>query len=332
MAGGLWTPVLASKNATLELDDYIKSMPEWSDWYDFCRQDVVYNGKIHGIPYRTNVRGTIIYRKSLFEKAGLDPTKPPTTWDEAHSMAAKLTQKEGDKITTAGWHIIFAPADLSQQYEDALYQMGGNYFNEDRTKPLNDTPEGEAALQFLVHFVEKGILPKEGMDSGVPNLNAYTAGLVALYPGWPQDLVNTRLNAPQIWEDTLTAPPLKQKEQRVQAYVDKYQIYKRTKFPDQAFALVKALSSEDTGIKLSIEGTGGLPVRMAHEAAPSFQDPRMKRFVDNLQFGKPRQVVPQHFEVQPAMSRHVEEALKGVKPVKQALKEMDETVAKILKG
>jgi ABC-type glycerol-3-phosphate transport system substrate-binding protein len=115
-------------------------------------------------------------------------------------------------------------------------------------------------------------------------------------------------------------------------FVDKYMISKRTKFPDQAFALTRALVSEDTGIKLGIEGTGGMPVRKAHETAPSFQDPRIKQFVDNLQFGKARQVVPQHFEVQPAMSRHVEEAIKGVKPVKQVLKEMDETVLKILKG
>ena len=132
--------------------------------------------------------------------------------------------------------------------------MGGNYFNEDRTKPLNNTPEGEAALQFWVNFVEKGIVPKEGMDSGVPNLNAYTAGKIALYPGWPQDMLNTKLNAPQIWEDTLVGPPLKQKEQKFQLFVDKYMIYKRTKAADESFKLVKALVSGDAGIKLRHRG------------------------------------------------------------------------------
>src|SRR5262245_35575146 len=99
------------------------------------------------------------------------------------------------------------------------------------------------------------------MDSGVPNLNAYTAGKIALYPGWPQDMLNTKLNAPQIWEDTLVAPPLKQKVQKYQIYVDKYLIYKRTKVADESFKLVKALVTGDAGIKLGIEGTWGLPAR-----------------------------------------------------------------------
>jgi hypothetical protein len=54
--------------------------------------------------------------------------------------------------------------------------------------------------------------------------------------------------------------------------------------------------------------------------------------VDNVKFGKIRQVVPQHFDVQPAMGRHVEAAVKGVKSVEQALKDMDEEVTKILKS
>ena len=75
-------------------------MPEWSDWYEVARQDATYQGKVHVIPYRMNARGNIIYRKSLFEKAGLDPTKPPTNWEEALNMALKLTQKDGSgKIT-----------------------------------------------------------------------------------------------------------------------------------------------------------------------------------------------------------------------------------------
>ena len=332
MGGGLWTPVIASKGGALDLDAYIENWPEWSDWHEGPRQDVVYQGKIYAIPYRMNARGNIIYRKSLFEQAGLDPEKPPTTWVEAHEMAAKLTQKQDDKYEVAGWHIVMTPPDLTQQYEDALFQADGTYFNEDRTKPLNNTPEGEAALQFWVSFVEEGILPPEGMDSGVPNLNAYTAGKIALFPGWPQDMLNTKLNAPEIWEDTLVAPPLTGKVQKYQIFVDKYFVYARTKVPDESVALVQALVSGEAGIRLGIEGTWGIPARKAHESAPSYQDPRMQLFIKNTQYGKPRQIVPQHFDVQPAMGREVEAAIRGVKTVQQALADMDDVVLKILQG
>ena len=39
-----------------------------------------------------------------------------------------------------------------------------------------------------------------------------------------------------------------------------------------------------------------------------------------------------YFDVQPAMGREVEAAMQGVKTVKQALKDMDDEVTKILKS
>jgi multiple sugar transport system substrate-binding protein len=333
MGGGLWTPVIAARDATLILDPYMKDVKDWEDWYPAAREDVTLKGNVHAIPYRCNTRGNILYRKSLFEKAGLDPKKPPTTWEEAQSMAAKLTQKAGDKFEVAGWHIVMIPVDLTQQYEDALFQSGGNYFNADRTAPTNSNPEGEEALQFWVDFVQKGVLPKEGMDSGVPNLHAYTAGKIALFPGWPTDIFNTKLNAPQILEDTIAAPPLKRKEQRLQLYIDKYMIFRRTKVADQAVALTLALVDPKVNGPINVEGSGSLPARKAQEGVSElYKDPRWKVIIDSMKYGKPRQIVPQHFDVQPAMGRQVEAAVKGVKTVKQALKDMDEEVSKILKS
>lgn len=103
MGGGLWTPVIASKGGALAIDAYLENWDEWSDWYEGPRQDVTYQGKIYAIPYRMNARGNIIYRKSLFEQAGLDPNKPPATWLEAHEYAAQLTKKEADKYS--GHHL-----------------------------------------------------------------------------------------------------------------------------------------------------------------------------------------------------------------------------------
>ncbi|MEZ4713710.1 MAG: sugar ABC transporter substrate-binding protein [Caldilineaceae bacterium] len=332
MGGGLWTPVIASKGGALVLDDYVATWDDWEDWYEGARKDVTYNGHISAVPYRMNARGNIIYRKSMFEEAGLDPEKPPATWEEAHEMASQLTKKDGDKYDMAGWLIVMNPPDLTQQYEDALFQAGGHYFNEDRTQPLNNTPEGEEALQFWVSFVQDGVLPAEGMDSGIPNLNAYSAGKIALFPGWPQDMLNTKLNAPEIWDDTLVGPPLTHKEQAYQIYVDKYFIYSGTKVPDEAAALVRALVSGDAATAIGIEGVWGLPCRKLQESAKLYEDPRMQVFLGNIQYGKPREIVPQHFDVQPAMGREVEAAVRGAKTVQQALADMDDVVTKILQG
>lgn len=332
MGGGLWTPVIASKGGALNLNDWVATWDDWEDWYEGAREDVVYEGNVSAVPYRMNARGNIIYRKSMFEDAGLDPNSPPGTWEEAVEAAEALTQKTDDgKYEVAGW-LIAVGNGYTQQYEDALFQAGGNYFNDDRSAPTNSTPEGEEALQFWVNFIEQGLLPPEGIDSGVPNLNPYSAGKVALYPGWPQDMLNVKLNAPEIWEDSLVAAPLMHKERKYQLYVDKYFVYSGSKVPDEAVALTRALVSGDAGIQLGIEGTWGLPCRKEQESAPSYDDPRMKVFLDNIQYGKARQIVPEHFDVQPAMSRHVETAILGANTVQEALANMDDEVTKILAG
>ena len=103
--------------------------------------------------------------------------------------------------------------DLASSTRTPLVQAGGAVFTDDLAAPRNATPEGEAALGFLVGFVERGVIPPEGMDAGLGNLHAYTAGRVALFAGFPCDLLNAKLYAPAIWAETLVAPPLRQRQQ-----------------------------------------------------------------------------------------------------------------------
>jgi ABC-type glycerol-3-phosphate transport system substrate-binding protein len=329
MVGGAWLAVLASRNAILPLDALVRGWDEWTDFYESCRRAATYAGVTYGVPYQVVTRGNLIYRKGLFEQAGLDPAAPPLTWEEAQAAAQRLTQTREGRIAVAGWYIRMNDVELAHQYEDALVQAGGKVFTDDLTAPRNATPEGEAALGFLVSFVERGIVPPEGMDSGLGNVHAYTAGRVALFPGFVWDLINAKLFAPAIWDETLVAAPLRQ---RHQLSVNQYLIYERTKAPEAAFALVQALVGDEAGVELGVEGTWGMPARKAHERASALADPRLRRCVESVRYATPRQSVPQLFNVQSAMGRYVEMAIKGIRPVTEVLKEMDATVTKILRG
>jgi multiple sugar transport system substrate-binding protein len=329
MAGAIWIAALASKQALLPLDGLVRGWSDWPDWYEACRRAATYAGVTYGVPYQVVTRGNLIYRKGLFEQAGLNPAAPPRTWDEALTTAHRLTQRQDGRITISGWHIRMSAPDLAQQYEDALVQAGGTVFTDDLTAPRNATPEGEAALRFLVSFVERGILPPEGMDTGLANLNAYTAGRVALFPGFPWDLLNAQIFAPAVWDETLVAPPLHHKQQ---SGTLEYLIYQRTKSPEASFRLIQALVGEQAGVELGIEGVWAMPARKAHERAKVLADPRLRTCVESLRLATPRQVVPQHFDVQPAMGRHVELALRGAMPVAEALRAMDAAVTTILRG
>lgn len=78
----------------------------------------VQDGHVWAIPFRIQTL-SIMYRRDLFTKAGLDPDSPPQTWDEFYRFARRLSDdtdgdglidqygyaiKEGSKA--GGWHFV----------------------------------------------------------------------------------------------------------------------------------------------------------------------------------------------------------------------------------
>lgn len=67
------------------------------------------DGKTYGVPTMAYAMG-LVYNRALFEKAGLDPAAPPTTWDDVRKAAKQITEKTGvpgfAQVTTnnqGGW-------------------------------------------------------------------------------------------------------------------------------------------------------------------------------------------------------------------------------------
>ena len=71
------------------------------------------DGKLAMMPVQvTNYM--LIYRKDLYEEAGLDPENPPATWEDLAAAAEKLTKRDDLGITVAGLQLpIEYPRDCS---------------------------------------------------------------------------------------------------------------------------------------------------------------------------------------------------------------------------
>ena len=62
------------------------------DWNDFIKSVVGYytkDGKLYSMPYNSSTP-IFYYNKDAFKKAGLDPEKPPKTWQDVEAYAKKL--------------------------------------------------------------------------------------------------------------------------------------------------------------------------------------------------------------------------------------------------
>ncbi|GAA1776593.1 ABC transporter substrate-binding protein [Luedemannella helvata] len=81
----------------LPLDDYLAGDRERLAGWDAFVKD----GKVYAAP--VTLQGhPIYYNKSLYEKAGLDPDKPATTWSEFVSNCAAITRATGAKCFAQG--------------------------------------------------------------------------------------------------------------------------------------------------------------------------------------------------------------------------------------
>ncbi|WP_343246322.1 sugar ABC transporter substrate-binding protein [Diplocloster hominis] len=142
-------------------------------------------GKIDGLP-QEGCNWALFYRKDLFEEAGLDPEKPPKTWDEFLECAKALTKDtDGDgKIDQYGygWPV---QAENATDYWVNFMQMCGadisSYANGQWQSKLSDDA-AKQGTQIMVDLVQKyGVSPKSVVDSDWEAVcNMFVEGEVAM--------------------------------------------------------------------------------------------------------------------------------------------------------
>lgn len=141
----------ATRQGILPLDDYISASTEVKkdDWFAVAWNECVWQGKTYAQPFESGTYAAW-YNGDLFEKAGLDITKPPATWEEVDAMAEKVTQ--GNK--TDGYKTIgFIPW---QSRRDLLgWLAGGEWYDEQNQKVTAATPENITAMNWVKQYADK---------------------------------------------------------------------------------------------------------------------------------------------------------------------------------
>jgi multiple sugar transport system substrate-binding protein len=93
------------------------------------------------------------YNRDVFEKSGLDPDKPPVTWDEFDAALAAI-KKAKDEGKHDAWPIAIPELEAANvTFTPWLYQAGGSAVNAEG-KSGYDSPEGIDAANFAVHLAD----------------------------------------------------------------------------------------------------------------------------------------------------------------------------------
>jgi sn-glycerol 3-phosphate transport system substrate-binding protein len=76
---------------------------DWADFLGVIRSYYSQKGELYSMPFNSST-AILYYNRTIFKKAGLDPTKPPKTYEEIEKAAKACVTKGGAKVGfSASW-------------------------------------------------------------------------------------------------------------------------------------------------------------------------------------------------------------------------------------
>jgi multiple sugar transport system substrate-binding protein len=97
----IYAPQFENAGQLVDITDQTKDWAELKDVSPGHKTVATFKDRLYGVPLYADV-SALFYNKDLFKKAGLDPTKPPTSLAEIRSYADKITALGGD---TKGYYL-----------------------------------------------------------------------------------------------------------------------------------------------------------------------------------------------------------------------------------
>jgi ABC-type glycerol-3-phosphate transport system substrate-binding protein len=175
-------PLMISKHVVADITSLAKGWKYWSSYNTGIASIVTdpSTGKIYGVP-QNGYALALLYNRKLFTAAGLDPDKPPATWDEFRSAAKALTTS-----SVAG----YAEPSISYQggwrFTNWMYSAGGDMQSSDGTKATFNSDKGVAVLQLLknMRFTDKSTTKQQGFvqDNILPLLASGKVAMAIMAP------------------------------------------------------------------------------------------------------------------------------------------------------
>jgi len=160
----------AQSGGLLDLSDKVSDLGG-SSWLKGLSEPGSYQDKQYGIPYYAANR-VVIYRKDLFQKAGVDASKIKTR-DQWISATRKLNKGSQQGIYLPGQNWYTLSGFIWDEGGDLATQSGGSW------KGALDTPEALHAMEFYKKLQALGKGPKDSDEAQPPQAEVMAKGQVA---------------------------------------------------------------------------------------------------------------------------------------------------------
>jgi len=191
-APGYVPPDLATNKVLEPLDELVKLDPTTYKNFDPI---TVYGGRRYGVPVNGGL-GAMLYNLELLEKAGLDPTKLPDTWDDLIAAAKKMSN-----AAEGVWGLVLANQAgfaSAQMYYTFLLTAGGELITPDGKSPAFNSEAGLETLTFLADSVYKHKISPQKAYTDVQSWSEWGTrkiGSALLYPVFTANILATKVRS-----------------------------------------------------------------------------------------------------------------------------------------
>lgn len=205
------------------------------------------DGKIYGMPFHFGTEA-LYYRTDYFKDAGLDPAKPPKTWNELAETAKKLTDRSKNRYGFG----IYGKNHVHRLFNYTINAgPDGDVFEYDQARGKYiitfNSPAAQKGWQFLVdmNLVHK-VVPPNVLEMDYPAVtNAFAVGNLAMTSGSPwgaetfkgtnKDIAGKFAVGPHPLPDDFSGTP------KLPVSPVIYGVGRTTKYPEEAFKFLKWL-------------------------------------------------------------------------------------------
>src|SRR5262245_15601267 len=315
-----WVYGYAQGGLVIPLDDTIQDR---ADYNKAAIDSVVWDGKLWAIPFRMESRA-VVFNRGEFVAAGLDPDKPPRTWDEFVKAATALSKsgKFGFAITGGG--------EVGNTVTAALpfvWMNGGDMVSADLKKATINQPAAVEAVQFYVDFYKKKLSPTSTLENdGNANRRLFIANTVVSYLGGPFDIPAIRQQNPKIEIGVMPTPHPAGKNTAGVLGGWSHVIPKDAKNPAEAKKFLQFINTtENQGFF-----TDTFPVRTSSQKLPRFDEPILSQFREMLPYARPYPSHKNWVRIVQAFFDGIQRILLGEQTVQKAMDQANVEVQALL--
>jgi multiple sugar transport system substrate-binding protein len=287
-------------------------------------------GKQVSVPVSAN-NLALIYNKTLYSAAGLDPEAPPATWEQLKEDGATILAKTGkpayELFTQAGDN----GEGLTWNFQVNLWQAGGEFLTGDNSAAAFNTEAGKEALGYWTDLIDTG-LSKYGAwgELGKSEVASATDGawMVGI---WAPD--------PPFDFGVGTAPYPESGTPATNLGGEQAMVFDNGEDTSAAAADFLAWFLEPEQVLSWSETTGMLPVTNSVATSDEYlgwvdeNQPRLRPYVEQMAVAHARPNTPLYPAISLAFAKEIEKALTGDVSVDEALANAEAAVnAVIAKG